>query len=89
MKSFFIILFLYYSTQLYTQETEIRNLKEFETLISGTKNPDSFYFSKYMCLLFLNTIYSKSQKELNNFSTDIMRYAASNTDISTFFIKVS
>ena len=76
-------------TQSGRKPTEIRNLKEFETLISGTKNPDSFYFSKYMCLLFLNTIYSKSQKELNNFSTDIMRYAASNTDISTFFIKVS
>ena len=28
MKSFFIILFLFYSTQLYTQETEIRNLNK-------------------------------------------------------------
>ena len=42
-----------------------------------------------MCLLFLDTIYSKGTKELNKFATDVIRYAASNTDISTFFIKVS
>ena len=38
--------------------------------------------------MFLDTIYSKPSK-LNEFATDIIRYAASNTDISSFYIKVS
>ena len=64
------------------------SLADFKELIGGTKNPDSFYFSKYMCLLFLDTIYTKPGK-LNDLATDIVRYASSNTDISSFYIKVS
>lgn len=64
------------------------SLADFKELIGGTKNPDSFYFSKYMCLLFLDTIYTKPGK-LHDLATDIVRYAASNTDISSFYIKVS
>ena len=81
----------YYSKQMKQSGRKASSIKleEFKTLIKGTKNEDSFYFSKYMCLLFLDTIYSKGTKELNKFATDVIRYAASNTDISTFFIKVS
>jgi hypothetical protein len=56
----------------------------------GKKSAPAFYFGKYMCLLFLETIDAdKMSTPLNNFASDIVRYAASNTDISTYFIKVS
>ena len=57
----------YYSKQMKQSGRKASSIKleEFKTLIKGTKNEDSFYFSKYMCLLFLDTIYSKGTKELN------------------------
>ena len=49
----------------------------------------SFIFSKNMCLQFLDTFMSGTSVQRNRVCTDIMRYAASNTDQSSFFIKVS
>ena len=56
----------------------------------GKKASEAFYFGKYMCLLFLESInaYKKGAK-LNKLSTEIVRYAQSNTDISSYFVKVS
>tara|TARA_B100000787_G_C16171075_1_gene286532 strand:- start:66 stop:1529 length:1464 start_codon:yes stop_codon:yes gene_type:complete len=77
------------------RKTSTVKLKDFKTLVEGYRNnkgqpaAPAFYFGKYQSLLFLDTIYSKGKKELNSFATDVIRYAASNTDISTFFIKVS
>ena len=56
----------------------------------GNNASKAFYFGKYMALLFLETIDAdKPSSKLNEFSRYIVRYAMSNTDISTFFIKVS
>jgi len=49
----------------------------------------SFIFSKNMCLLFLDTFMSGSKIDQNNCSTDLLRYASSSTDVSSFFVKVS
>ena len=60
--------------------------------INNKKQPASpaFYFGKYMALLFLDTIKADTKnRQLDEFSKSIVRYAMSNTDISTFFIKVS
>tara|TARA_Y100000310_G_scaffold319713_1_gene375323 strand:+ start:67 stop:1548 length:1482 start_codon:yes stop_codon:yes gene_type:complete len=56
----------------------------------GQKAAPAFYFGKYMCLLFLDTINADggSITKLNTLATDIVRYASSNTDISTYYIKV-
>ena len=69
---------------------------EFKRLADGyvnnKKQPASpaFYFGKYMSLLFLDTIKADTKnRQLDEFSKSIVRYAMSNTDISTFFIKVS
>ena len=48
----------------------------------------SFIFSKNMCLMFLSSFISSSPQVRNNISTEIVRYAASNTDVSSFFVKV-
>ena len=53
----------------------------------GQKSAPAFYFSKYMCLLFLDAMFSgKEDKTL--FFTKIVRYAMSNIDISSYFIKI-
>ena len=69
---------------------------EFKRLADGYKNnkgqpaSPAFYFGKYMALLFLESIKAETKnRQLNDFSKSIVRYAMSNTDISTFFIKVS
>ena len=49
----------------------------------------SFIFSKNMCLLFLDTMMSATSTQRNNVCTDIIKYAASSTDLSSFFVKVS
>lgn len=79
------------------KEQTVVEQKEFEQLANayvnprGTKSAPAFYFGKYMCLKFLEAIKaeSKSTVKLNGFATDIVRYASSNTDISSYFIKVS
>tara|TARA_B100000287_G_scaffold433415_1_gene495071 strand:+ start:944 stop:2431 length:1488 start_codon:yes stop_codon:yes gene_type:complete len=79
-----------------TKKQEVVELEEFKKLADGyinnKKQPaaPAFYFGKYMGLLFLKTIDAdKRSTKLNEFSRYIVRYAMSNTDISTFFIKVS
>jgi hypothetical protein len=49
----------------------------------------SFIFSKNMCLLFLDTMMTATTTQRNKVSTDIIKYAASSTDLSSFFVKVS
>ena len=38
--------------------------------------------------VFLSSFISSSPQVRNNISTEIVRYAASNTDVSSFFVKV-
>jgi len=49
----------------------------------------SFQFSKNMCLMFLSSFIDSSLIIRNKISTEIVRYAASNTEISSFYIKVN
>ena len=50
---------------------------------------NNFKASKYMCMLFLETFYKGTPKQRNKVVTEMIRYAASNTDQSSYFIKVS
>ena len=76
---------------------EVVSKDDFKKRADNYKNPKgqlsapAFYFGKYMGLLFLETISAEQRNvvQLNSLATDIVRYASSNTDISTFFIKVS
>jgi len=49
----------------------------------------AFIFSKYMGLLCLESIGNNDSKLGGNFGQDIFRYASSNTDFSSFFVKIS
>ena len=50
---------------------------------------NGFKFSKNMCLMFMAAFLSQTPDVRNKIATEVVRYAASNTDISSFFIKVS
>ena len=47
----------------------------------------AFKFSKYMGLLLLDAIYTGQDKK-DEWATQVLRYAMSNIDISTYFIKI-
>ena len=57
--------------------------------ISKGKNAaPAFKFSKYMGLLMLEAIFTKKKGTIKEWSTQVLRYAMSNIDISTYFIKI-
>ena len=66
---------------------ETVNFNQFQT--QSKKKGNGFIFSKNMCLMFLNSFLGSSPIQRNNISTEVVRYAASNTDISSFYIKVN
>jgi len=79
-----------------TPKQDVLTIEEFkkkaDEYINNKKQPASpaFYFGKYMALLFLESIGAENKgPKLDELSRVIVRYAMSNTDISTFFIKVS
>jgi hypothetical protein len=55
--------------------------------LDRAKETESFIVSKYMCMKMIDIIMSKPQK-LNDFATDVFLYGASNTDQSSYFLKV-
>mgnify|MGYP000126000541 FL=1 len=84
---------------LYKKFNELQN-KYTETLNKETfknkwKNAKAgLRFSKGMNLEFLDVMYNRgttlrSGSEMTNFAKDVFRYAASNTDYSSFFVKIS
>ena len=74
------------------------NRKDFDILAKnytakGKNASPAFYFSKYMNLLFLDALYTATEnpqkdQTIDEYSKQIVRYAMSNTDISTYFIKI-
>ena len=75
--------------QVVMEKTDFKNAADNYTY-RGRNSSKSFYFVKYMNLLFLETIVAQIKgPKLDELSRVIVRYAMSNTDISTFFIKVS
>ena len=73
--------------------TVIKDLAVFKQMANGyinSKNKNAgpaFKFSKYMGLLLLDAIYNGKGSK-NKWATQVLRYAMSNIDISTYFIKI-
>ena len=71
----------------------IKTSRSFKSKVCTVKNHHSFMFSKYMCLLFLDTICTKggftSSGNFTQFCTQILRYAMSNVDESSYHLKIS
>ena len=73
---------------------ELVDKKTFMTMANTYKNrkgqnaAGSFKFSKYMGLLLLDAIYTGNSSKRNFWATKVLRYAMSNIDISSYFIKI-
>ena len=72
---------------------DLLNLKEFTQeanryTAKGKNAAPAFKFSKYMGLLMLESIYGKGNSRLNEWASEVLRYAMSNIDISSYFIKI-
>jgi hypothetical protein len=50
--------------------------------------PQKFINSKYACLMLVQALNASSQGDRNKFMNAIFRYASSDTDQSSFYIKV-
>ena len=55
--------------------------------LARAKETESFIVSKYMCMKMIDIMMSKTEK-LDSFSTDVFLYGASNTNQSSFFVKI-
>ncbi len=72
--------------------TDMGSVKVSETdfkkmALARAKETESFIVSKYMCMKMIDIMMRNSTK-LDNFSTDIFLYGASNTNQSSYFLKI-
>jgi hypothetical protein len=63
-------------------------LSEFKDKINKKSNTPAFKFGKNMGLMFIDAMENLSPDSQAHVCTEVVRYAASNTDLSTYFIKV-
>ena len=79
----------FYNQQNTFQKTDFPILPKVDFMNKFKEQTNNFRTSKYMCLLFLETFYKGTPVKRNKVVTEMVRYAASNTDQSSYFIKVS
>ena len=94
MKEFYKL----YKTYLTLQDTSgakkmkpIDSQELFEAEIIAQKKSsgkNAFIFNKNMGLMLIHQLAQLSTRKANDWATEVVRYAASNTDLSSFFIKV-
>ena len=72
----------------YEGADKLKTLKEFEAAAKAKNadSPGSFYFSKYMNLKFLDLFMTSGEQ--NNIASDFIYYAKSQTNESSYFIKI-
>ena len=63
-------------------------LSEFTTAANKKSNTPAFKFGKNMGLMFIDAMENLTPAKQAFVCTEVVRYAASNTDLSTYFIKV-
>ena len=64
-----------------------KEAEEFEKLLDS--KDDNWVYSKYMCLKTMEILMGGSSTKRDEFMTKVWLYAASNTDQSSYFIKIS
>ena len=79
----------FYNQQNTFQKADYPLVPKPEFIKTFNTQTNNFKASKYMCMLFLETFYNGTPKQRNKVVTEMIRYAASNTDQSSYFIKVS
>lgn len=89
-KKFFELYKKYINTQSETSfnKQTVLSETEFKAAVKLKKDPSAFKFQKNMSLMLVDQLSQLTLNKRNEFVTEIVRYAASNTDQSTYFIKV-
>ena len=64
-------------------------LSENEFLELYSEQTSNFTHSKTICMMFLETFARKSKKEKDEFITKLFRYASSDVDQSSYYVKIS
>ena len=64
------------------------SLEEFTTKVNEKKS-ETFNMSKMMCLKFLDAFLSTNAHKRDHFITELYRYAASNTEQSSYYVKIA
>mgnify|MGYP006997605483 FL=1 len=75
------------STRTATHKDNPKTKEEFTSAFD--ESTYSFKFSKYLCLKMLEIMYDGTDKQREKFINLLYFYAASNTDQSSYFIKIS
>jgi len=68
------------------QPQDVMDISNFKTELN--KQPQKFINSKLACLKLIEALNASTTRQRNNFMNAVMRYAASDTDQSSFYIKV-
>ena len=87
-KKFFKLYEKYITEQSVTALNKQTVLSETKFAAAVKKKGLAFKFQKNMSLMLVDQLNQLSRAKRNEFATEIVRYAASNTDQSTYFIKV-
>ena len=87
-KKFFKLYEKYITEQSVTALNKQTVLSETKFAAAVKKKGLAFKFQKNMSLMLVDQLNQLSKAKRNEFATEIVRYAASNTDQSTYFIKV-
>ena len=73
---------------LLTIERDFGSFEEFKKLATArAKETESFIISKFMCMKMIDIMLSNTSK-LDDFTTDLFLYGASNTNQSSYFVKI-
>ena len=78
--------------RLYEKHFDGKKLPYEEFVINANlkqKESAGYLFSKYINMKFIDIFLSANSSIRNKIATDFLRYAASNTDQSSFFVKIS
>lgn len=67
---------------------EVVSYEEFVEKVKNHRQKANFWNSKYICLQLVKAINDSTSAQRNDFMTSIFRYASSDTDQSSFYIKL-
>ena len=67
---------------------KVTEIPKQEFLATCSEQDSNFKNSKILCINFLDAVYAGTEQDRNKFATELFRYASSDTDQSSYFVKL-
>lgn len=67
---------------------KVTEISKEEFLATCSEQDSNFKNSKILCINFLDAVYAGTEQDRNKFATELFRYASSDTDQSSYFVKL-